>query len=562
MIRHLTLSAALLLVSCSKAPERMTLAKGQQTGKDAKGKTPSNPNGTGTGGTAADPLESDPSAKELKLIEIVQEPATFTFGHIKFSTGKTEAAIQIARYAHFSTESTPPESAKQALLNLCADVEVKSTASGDLDLSWRAYTSVDVQNELFALTAKGVVLRCVVSIDDQQIALEVLPSDDKMIFGTKAIADVATAALMPLKFVATEVYPKAELIEIVKKANFVEGAVALKEGLFKEVAPAAIVECNSFKNDTTVDLIEPGLKILQEYKFQNENSKLGTVAGKAIAGRTQPSCSKVSLKSELNSVTLEMTCADYQSILQDGLEAGCEWQANVSNVADPGQSIAASFSMTKINYKTLTASTNAEKIRLTPKYPDNQIRSKKIQMVNSTATFIEAASTALDMWIGSSPELYYADFHNYMKTINYSTTGSCATDLAGGGGFAYLNSTAFTWCGGGDLLDANLKNDKISPFTNLFQIVILSHETRHARGWEHDQDDKSYAPCEGAAKSQVVLHDIATKCTLPFCKPMKKNAIDLYISDMKYNLPGDPRRNQGQCAVWNKDLGLTDASFN
>ncbi|RYZ52449.1 MAG: hypothetical protein EOP07_19600 [Proteobacteria bacterium] len=562
MIRIIILSLAVAAASCSKAPERLNSAKSQQTGKDANGKTPVNPNNGGSGGTTVDPLEADPSAKELKLIEVLQEPADFTFGHIKFSSGKTEAALKIERYAHISPKSSPTESAKQALINLCSDVDVKSASNGDIDLSWRAYTTVETENELFTLTAKGVVLRCIVSIDDQQIALEVLPSDEKLIFGSKVIAQTTAAALMPLKIVASEVYPKTELLEIVKKAIFVEGASVLKDAAFKAVAPATLVECNSFKNDTTVDLIEPGLKILQEFSFIKENSKLGLVAGKAIAGRTQPSCAKVLLKPELNSVKLEMTCADYQSIVQDGLEAGCEWQANISNVLDPGQSIAASFSMAKINYKTVTAASNAEKIRLTPKYPDNQIRSKKILMVNSTPTFVEAASTALDMWIGSSPELYYADFHNYMKTINYSTSGDCAGDLAGGGGYAYLNSTAFTWCGGGDLLDANLKNDKISPFTNLFQIVILSHETRHARGWEHDHDDKSYAPCEGSAKSQVVLHDIATKCTLPFCKPMKKNAIDLYISDMKYNLPGDSRRNQGQCAVWNKALGLTDSSFN
>jgi hypothetical protein len=168
--------------------------------------------------------------------------------------------------------------------------------------------------------------------------------------------------------------------------------------------------------------------------------------------------------------------------------------------------------------------------------------------MNFNESQLKYAELAFDIWLAVHPKSFVEDFKDYMKMVTLSETCD-----AGVGGFARLNSTSFTWCSPNLVVAAN------NPSRPVFHAILVAHETRHSRGWNHDIDDLKYTPCQGSAASAGVMHAIVSTCKEDYCAVLRNAAVHEYITELNYSLKGDARRFQGQCKEWSNAMGLTDA---
>lgn len=552
----LTITIVSLLLSSACAEERPSLPK-QNISEVEKYSGSVDAEGVFVG--ASDSYDSDglgivrSSIVEMPLLK--QDAVDFSFGIANIVLQNEIApGSTVDRLLYVSDPKALTTNEQEALLPLCKDVTLEVGA--ETKLSWRSHYPLGIKRLIAALMFKGQTdIFCVLRIKDQKgyryLLFDSSPTDTLGLQGSLKLDKAVSEGLM-LPSTAVRSFDQKNLLLVNNEAAPPLAAKALmSDSISLSLQEEATSPCWYDSSKTGSVIGNPG-----EIKKNIFNLKMGQAAkvqgflALSTGGRILKNCAKIELASTPDSVLAPVSCQVYQDIKSEGLEAGCQWELEYANSEDPSNSVAVALKLPQQVFKTIDIKKSDEVLSLLPKSILNPVRSKSASFENFSGSQIKYAELAFDIWLAAYPKSFNEDFKDYVKTVTVSD--SCE---AGIGGFARLNSTAFTWCSPNLVVTAN------NPSRPVFHAILIAHETRHSRGWNHDIDDLKYTPCQGSAASAAVMHAIVATCKEDYCAVLRNAALNEYLLELNYSLKGDARRFQGQCKEWSNAMGLTDASL-
>jgi hypothetical protein len=552
----LTISITALVFLSACAEERPGLPKSKLSGAEQYNGS-SEAEGAVVG--ARDAFDSDgrgiarSSVVEMPLLK--QDAVDYSFGVATIVLqNEVVKGSAVDRMLYVSEPTALSSTEKEALLPLCKDITLE--VGSETELSWRSHYPLSIKRLISALMLKGQTdIYCVLRIKDQKgyryLYFDVSPKVATGLQGSVKLDKAVGEGLMLLS-TAMQSFDQKKLLLINSEAAVILDAKALAKDSISlsleddtgspcwyDSSKAGSILGNPSELKTNVFI----LKTTQAAKVQGFMS-IGT------GGRILKNCAKIELASTPASVQAPLSCQTYQDIKMEGLEAGCQWELEYANSEDPSNSVAVPLKLPLLQFQSIDLRKSDEVLSLLPKSPLNPVRSKSATFQNFNDNQIKYAELAFDIWLAAYPKSFNEDFKDYVKTVTVSD--SCE---AGIGGFARLNSTAFTWCSPNLVVSAN------NPSRPVFHAILIAHETRHSRGWGHDIDDPKYTPCQGSAASASLMHAIVVTCKEDYCAVLRNAAVNEYILELNYSLKGDARRFQGQCKEWSTAMGLTDSSF-
>ncbi len=503
-----------------------------------------------------DAFDSDgEGATENSIFEVrstTQDGVDFTFGSVSIALlSEIPSGSAVDRMLYVSDLQTLSEQDKTALLPLCKDINLEIGA--ETIVSWRSHYSLALKRLIADLMEKGQrQIFCVIRVGEARgyryLAFDPAPLQAPVVQGTLQ-ADKAVDQNLMMPVAINVAINQNNLVLVNSEGSIVTGVKALgSDGVKLALNDDAGSPCWYDVTKPGSILGNPGnvKKNLLSYSTTIPVSIVGYLS-KSTGGRLLKNCSKVKLASTSDSILEEFTCQNYQDIKIEGLEAGCQWEIEFGNVNDAENTIALPLQLNKIPFKTIDLKKADDALSLVPKNPLNPVRTKSASFQNFSESQLHYAELAFDIWLAVYPTSFIEDFKDYMNLVTVSD--SCDPGV---GGFARLNSTAFTWCAPNLVVAAN------NPSRPVFHTILIAHETRHSRGWNHDIDNLSYAPCAASAASAAVMHAIVVSCTDDYCATLRNAAINEYITELNYSLRADPRRFQGQCKTWSNEMGLSD----
>jgi len=490
----------------------------------------------------------------FELKGTTQDAVEYTYGTaaVAFQNEVTPGAA-MERMVYVSDLSKLTADDKRNIAPLCKDINLELGA--EPVLSWRSHYSLTLKRTLADLTQRGqtqilCVLRITDSLGVRYLTFDPAPLHPSTVQGTVRGDKAVNLTLM---------MPIAENINLVQKnllvvpndGSIVAGVKALgSDGVTLSLNDDSGTPCWYDSNKSGAVGNPTNLKQNQLNVSTAIPAKVLGFASVATGGRLLKSCSKILLESTADTIQEQFTCQNYQDIKLEGLEAGCKWELEFGNVNDPENTVGVPLQLNKIGFKNIDLNKSDEALSLVPKDPLNPLRTGSATFENFSPSQLKYAELAFDIWLAVYPKSFIEDFKDYMNLVTVSDTCD-----AGVGGFARLSSTAFTWCSPNLVVAAN------NPSRPVFHAILIAHETRHSRGWNHDLDDTSYAPCAGSAASAAVMNAIVTSCKADYCATIRNAALNEYITELNYSLRGDARRFLGQCKAWSNAMGLTDTTI-
>lgn len=556
----------LLLAACSSAPERRSVnyKSNSQLGDDD-----SHPDkGSGGSKKVGDGSNAIPDV-DIEVGKVEAQKLAFSDARlIQDGLDYTQAAVEITasgkgpytlkgRYLFDSQLSSLDSAQAKVLGELCQSILV-SGEGNTLKVSWRSHYSQQKKEALeAALSAGHKSTSCVAVLKDENDASVYLQFDPMPIAasGMLGSADAKKAVETGVMMLVSSPNLSFQDSSLGKLSDANPSFDSIKSITAKALLPLVSKEIGAacaYQSGSTSAVSNPNNA--KDFTAQLDGVTIKSATPVAVAGKILKSCANVQVVANGSQAALAFTCGVYQETKNEGLEAGCQWTLAVENPSDKEDSAEVTLAMPKLTYAAASAKNWPSGKDLVAKSPKNPVRAQSLKFNGFDATQTAFLEKTLDVILEVAPDIFAADFENYMRTANFSASGSCSQN--GVMGFASINSTAITLCrymfGSG--ID--------SPSAVVGAAHTILHEVRHARGFYHDIDRPNYAPCGGSAYSNVFDHNIVVTCSSAYCPLLKTAAEGSYLNDINYSLRGDARRFQGQCKTWQSAMGLTDDRVN
>lgn len=557
-------SIPLLSTNCGKKPGRPLFS-------DGSGPTQPGIGGDGPNDSVKFPPPDPKSSLVFELNDLNQDAVDYTFGSAKFvSKGLKSESIVSKRFLKVSNATSLTATQKDQLVGLCRDIGLSSSAteieaavgSGSsekpIHLWWRSHYKSSLKSLMAELlTAGQKEILCVLKVEAEDnanirpfyVAFDPLPTDAGNAKGSAQIPKAIDSGLMlPTRFYASEA-DEAKLIAVDAPAEILIAVEALNEDTIKATPEPDSSSCllNPAKASA---LLNAKQALTSRVKFESSAEiAFGSIESKPIDGRFLKSCEAIKPAAVGKAVEAKLDCGIYQSVKNEGAEAGCQWDVELVNPKDRSNTIAIRMGLGKVAFKTFDIKKVDASLANLPQSPKNPVRAKAFDFVGFNKAQLKSMEQMFDLWLAVEPKSYDDDVDGYMRRISID---DCQDGVLG---FAGLRSATFTICTLSRLAESDLKRAD-DPYRLIIQLITTAHEVRHAVKWEHDFENKSYQPCEGSAASAVTMHAIAAKCELDYCLVLKNMAIREFRAELQYSLNGDNRRFQGQCKAWTDDLGI------
>ena len=427
--------------------------------------------------------------------------------------------------------------------------------------AWRAHHHFKDKQTLVSLmdnhNLERVYCRATISsVSGQKVLLvDPLPLEGDLYIGASDI-DAAITSGISLALVSSPItnsYSALEVSEVQPDLVVLE-VTPLDPNAFKASDPEvlSVSKCfNDINNPGTV--ADPDLQISLGYQLSSlADHKIVEV----IPTTERAVCQDV--ESEIAEdflITSNISCGIASRNIVDG--SSCDLRLGVANSKDQGNVIGKLVSLSDIPFGQVDLTTRPGVLEAISGSPDNPITNGQTELVNFGPLRERSLSASFDLWLAASPESYAKYFNDHIIRITY--LGQNGTACSSGAG-AYVDSfmdDKFNWCEGG-AMNPEAISDQVYPETLMYLALTSLHESLHTQMHYHDAADPrgaNHEPCDGTSKSAVIAHDVYL-CDKPICLPFRDLALESYISELDYSLADDPRRNMGQCAIWNANMGL------
>lgn len=551
--------------ACSQAPTRPSVGSKSNVGSG---------NGTGENGSKGNETEvgqaKDPSKSLIfELGAVSSDAVDYTFGAMELRP-KTFAdeSFKLTRYYRSSDPEKLSDTQKTALASICRDIALsRETGKSGLNLEsaapqivWRSHYRYDHKlalNELLAAGQKNI--QCIVKIEAEgkdeiapfYLVLDPLPADEKNLRGSTKIADAMDEGItLPLVTESLKL-DLNKIVAITQTEDLKLGIKALQKdklALTPETSQAAPV-CYVDSTKQT-QLVNGAKELSNRYTMKDEGVELGTLLSRPVDGRLLKNCAAVKAEIMDGALETKLSCDQYQAIRLEGIEAGCQWDLEVFNSADKGESVAVRVSLEKAQLKLVNLSSVDGSLEVLPQASKNPVRDKTVNFQNFSQKGLKSLEQMFDLWVAVEPASFEKDFAAVIKTV---VLEQCESGVVG---YAKFGST-FWFCYLAAFTESALDRGDY-PERPILQLITAAHEVRHASKWLHDKDVASYQPCEGTAASNATLHSIVSVCQEPYCVVLRKAAVREYIQEIDYSLARDARKFKGICQTWNNDLGVTN----
>lgn len=586
-MKSFLLLGVLLLVSCSEAPERMTRVTYNSTvGSEGNSNAEDERKG------AREIIKPADGVKTIRYtLKPVQDADAYdtTFGIVELSFESGKALTDLRATRGIIVKKGYQFTTEESLLadRVCKDIELsrspntvdpllETRADESIYLLWRSHYSAAIKTMLADIAMKtGSSPRCLLTLSGKaanqpykaHIIFETILSESSEIVGTMQLkAAVREGISLPLvqgEWDAT----RYDALTIDAAANIFFNIPALhRETIQVEFSEdptnkKCVLEPGPTAGSTK--LATPELVSNFSHKITSTvGMKIGEVKRIPVAGRDIQECKKVATEIIMNKVKISFSCETYLAIKEQGLESGCSWQIPVKNSSDDENSAWITLVMGKLAFETKTTMdppTGTGTSNL-PRSSMNPVRDGSLKLQGYSEVQATMMEDALDLWAAVDPASFNADFYRKVKSLYMDTDKN---NCSGGTiAYAYLNSSAIYWCS--SAIDRNFpKGNRFDPTNLIYLAGTLAHEARHTSGWNHDVDDKSYAPCQGAAASAILPVALINNCNFDLCKLLKGVAVPAYRAELDYDYSGDRtgRKSQGLCKTWSTVLGVTGNGY-
>jgi hypothetical protein len=318
-------------------------------------------------------------------------------------------------------------------------------------------------------------------------------------------------------------------------------------------------------NGSSVQKIATTLARSDGLGFSLADANLAPAAG---AGNLD-ACKKLTVTQTDKGFTGSFTCADYAAMQEAG---HCAVRLTLKNLLDAGDSPAIIHTVDDLENTTLDLTKQEIADTLVAEQAGNPIRGSTalatVTVTGFDAERLEALERAFDYWMLLSNDTFMNKFVPTVQSITYEgSPPSC--DKAGA--YATLGGTDIHWCVGGGMEASFIKPD-VSPYHQVYRVTTALHETLHNTGANHDKEDEdargtnwtAIPPCGGtfgqynaggtAASGEIAVNFF--NCTEDYCYAFKDAAKAEFDNELNYSLDSDPRRFQGLCDTWAKQLGV------
>ncbi len=579
-----SLASGFFLLSCAQPEAKPTF--GSSSKKDAysgdKSGSANSEKNSGTksansGGTTVSSL-----GQTLKLTAAPDSDAVdYTFGvmAVEFDPGLSEVSFKQSRA--LVTDGTLTQAQLDSLSPICRDIGLSSDASSYVEASdwkkgqklylmWRSHYRAAAKQALADLIAQGNAgAECLLHLNYQDasgaaqnvnLVLDPAPASATGFAGSAKLDQAVKAGLLlPQIANSTATFPTNKLNTISDALKVALKVAPLSADKLPINAHNPTGEQCYYATGTTRVANPYGMTTMTFDVGGDSDPTPSDIKAKTISGRMIAQCQN--LKPALNgkSISMDVSCDDYQKIKEQGMEAGCAWDVTVANPQDNENSVALPMQMSKLVYKSIDSSKVDQALQLVPQSPENPIRNKTVTLKGMSQGQTLALSDMFDLWIALDADSFRRDFASMVRNIQFGTNQKCGNS----GGYTYYNTDTINWCPNGDSSEASVAQRFKDPVAALYRSVLFYHEARHAHDIRHDYEPTDYAACQGTAMSASLAYIVGTKCDYDYCKAFKSAIVSDYKLEMDYDFNGDGtgRKGQGLCRTWSAALGISGNGY-
>ena len=546
MTRFLVILA--IVLGCSSPPKKHTHISG---GSDAKEDV------------AADDMTQ--RARISTDFETLHDAYKYTLGVVKLEVdgGALKGQLEDS-FVAYKADSEASSSLLSRAKRMCRFISIDKKDPIDREesgtfLSWRSYHPYeDVLALATAMVEEDISqMFCVLELTHNSeilsVVFDLLPTSRQSYLGTAKEDEAVEGKIMLINdslsgnFRLQNSYKKAsfsldEDIELPYEVEAVNGTNTVAEATGNN--PCYVIEGSSSQLANETQVIEIELDSRIEVSLVNLMDDLS-------ASEKDDLCFTVGEQNRLEK--LSATC---QQLLNIGENDSCRMPIKVVNKNDPLNTMP--YAKPEIAFQEIQIDNVRDSERILPEHPENPITLGDVMLNNFNDRQAHSMVRAFDLWLYVSPDSYEEFAKDHLKRINMVFDNPCGKNSGVVAFVQSFNTNWFNWCINGAMMERDVTEDNF-PFTLLLKASVTLHETLHTLGRYHDATDPRgavQAPCRGTSNAAVVSHD-AYQCEKPACLPFKKTARNLYLMELDYDYGDkDPRRYQGQCAEWNKNMGL------
>lgn len=525
----------------------------------------------------------DPSAPLFKLsAEPQHDAADFTFGiaSLEIPSLTQVAKLTVTRGILNGAGRALSDSDRLTFTRICRDIVVSVDpssyippqdlkAGSKIYLIWRSYYADHVRSLLIDLLMRGGSgIECLLTLNldgkELHIGFDPAAPNTDLVGGTSQLQRAVNLGLMLPRRVGlkkpTETSMYVPVLDL-PRIYFGIKPINPQQLLVKARAGAVTNECALSTSGGKTHVANPYAMNAIDYEVTTDlDISVVSPLSKVTGGRILPECVGLKLQGKGKSLELNVSCGQYQAIKDQGVEAACAWDLVAANNKDPENTATVPVQMTKLRYKTVDLKQVNEAIQLMPRSALNPVRSGEIKVNGFSDAQEQTIAELFDLWIAMDSEGYKRDFLGQVKTIEFSAINGCAQ---GAGAYAPYGGDSIYWCLSGGMSDSDVQKRHSDPQMFVYRSMLAYHETRHTKNIKHDNEDKSYEPCEGTAYSGFLAYQIVSQCDYDYCKVMRDGAIADYKLELNYDYENDTtgRKAQGLCKVWSNAMGLSGGGF-